>query len=849
MRFGIYDGIVETHVASSLARAMRAAGHEVYNTGKIGHGFKFASSKQELHKLGAHLDRLLEWEPDVIFVFRPASLPYNLLRRAKSTGAKLVVWLSDDPVLWDLTYGPVLDEYDLVLHCGTERVLRFYEEQFGRPTGVNIPFWTDPIAFPNVFGRERRETDALFLGNVHDSVRRRRYFDLGSLQSSVRIHGSVATDYYNLWGGFLDSDQEVVQAGARAAVAINIPQFFKDHYGLETWFPGLDKLGFFQYPSRVIQYAAMGLPIISLVPSPKDLQSFPEIVTVGSMGELDEAIQSVSSAPDLPELSARTYQRFLDNYSAASRVMAIESLLVDDSWRSLDAGDRADWFLQFVPTEEDHANVLQLDSESASVAPSASDVAINLRGSASESTSVLVVGAGFRRVTSSSAVTSRALKALGHSVTESDAWNNPFLVPDPNGQFKYVLNAAKLQKAVPKAPDVIIVTDIDFGLTQSASDALRAMGTKLCVIGASFNSVDSKLKRLAARADLVCVNNPHLAESALDHGLENVMYVPAMVDEAFIKLAMSMEKRRSEPVRIARRAIHLDQQAPAFKDFDGLGGGRLVIEESPKELASLPRLAEALNVAVILAAHDASRPGPLPSELMPFALASGALVVTPRGVGPMHLGTPGVEVLCVRESGELNRKMARLALSESSEAETHVAAARKLATTELQAERRLQGIVDVLMAPPATPIPVEESAPSQRRPASDRILDRSSILEVSSVPDQKSNTVLRIEVQHSISEEDVPGLWFNITALSTGDTVTEHIQHDGQTSIAEFHFPKDRVEGRMRFSTQSLPNGNRSSSYQGRIVSMSWHNGKTKNARLEVLSGSPTAQLYRRFDS
>ena len=135
MRFGIYDGIVETHVASSLARAMRAAGHEVYNTGKIGHGFKFASSKQELHKLGAHLDRLLEWEPDVIFVFRPASLPYNLLRRAKSTGAKLVVWLSDDPVLWDLTYGPVLDEYDLVLHCGTERVLRFYEEQFGRPTG------------------------------------------------------------------------------------------------------------------------------------------------------------------------------------------------------------------------------------------------------------------------------------------------------------------------------------------------------------------------------------------------------------------------------------------------------------------------------------------------------------------------------------------------------------------------------------------------------------------------------------------------------------------------------------------------------------------------------------------
>ena len=844
MRFGIYDGILETHLASSLERAMRAAGHAVYNTGKIGHGFRFAESTQELHRLGAHLDALLAWEPDVILVFRPASLPYDLLRRAKSRGAKLVVWLSDDPVLWDLSYGPVLDEYDIVLHCGTERVLRFYEEQFGRPTGVNLPFWTDTIAFPYVFGREKRETDALFLGNVHDAVRRQRYFDIGSLQSSVRIHGNVATDYFNLWGGFLDSDQEVVQAGARAAVAINIPQFFKDHHGLETWYPGLDRLGFFQYPSRVIQYAAMGLPIISLVPTPQDLQSFPEIVTVSSMGELDEAIQSVAYASDLPELSAKTHQRFLDNYSAAARVMAIESLLVDDSWRSLNAADRADWFLQFVPSENDHAKV-QNSLINAGTSHSDPAVTIAPAGSTGETLDILVVGTGFKRVTSSAAVVSRALSGLGHTVTECDAWNNPFLVPDPNSQFKYVLNAAKLQKTVSVIPHVIIVTGIDFGLTQSGADALKKTGTKLCVVGASFSVVDAKLKRLAARADLVCVNNPLLAESAQSHGLGNVMHVPPLVDQAFIALTSDLANRRSEPVRVARRAVHLDEQAPAFKDFADLGGGRIVIEESPKELESLQRLAEALNVAVILAAHDASRPGPLPSELLPFALAARALVVTPRGVGPMHIGRPGEEVICVREPGELNRKMARLAVSESGEAEKFALAARKLATEELLAERRLQDILNSLRGT-ANELGTVEGFPSGHPESEpDLILACNNTLDINSVPDRKSQTVLRIEVQHSLSHDMVGALLLRLTALCTGDTVTEGIHSDGQTSVVEFHFPKGNVDGRIRLSTHLALDSKPASSYQGRVVGLSWHVAKARSTHLTVFSGSPSAQLSK----
>lgn len=854
MRFAIYDGILETHVASSLERAMRTAGHEVYNTGKIGHGFTFASGTQELQRLRLHLESVLDWNPDVIFVFRPASLPYELLQRAKSTGAKLIVWLSDDPVLWDLTYGPVLEDYDLVLHCGTERVLSFYEEQFGRPTGVNFPFWTDSIAFPYVFGNEERETQALFLGNVHDTVRRRRYFDLGSLTSSVRIHGGVGTDYYNLWGGFLDSDQEVVQAGARAAVAINIPQYFKDHRGLETWFPGLDRLGFFQYPSRVIQYAAMGLPIISVVPTPEDLNSFPEIVTVPSMRELDEAIQNVSSSPDLQDLSLRTYQRFRNNYSAESRVLAIESLLHDDSWRSLSVAERADWFLQFVPgANSQRTEPSEKGSGTAITVQAAPDLAtpaktVSLPETSNDGVhSAMVIGTGFGRVTSSSAVVARALRTLGHKVTTSDAWNSPFLMSDKNDQFRYLLDGSALQEHAKSIPDVIFITDIDCGLTQSSLEKLKVLGVRLCVVDASSNSINAKFELLAGRVDLLCTNNPDLAQKAQERGLTNVLHLPPLVDKAFIDLASRLESRRDELVLVGKRALHLDQQAPAFKDLPQITSSTLIIEDSPKELKSLPQLAEALNVAVILAAHDASRPGPLPSELLPFAMASGALVVTPRGVGPMHLGTPGVQVLCVREAGELKRKLARLALSQRGEADGYVAAAGKLVRTILLAEARLREVLGMLV--------VEEN--NEQSPASametqghghlDLRLTRNSAFELQFEPDNKTLSTLRIEVQHSLKGNAEQGLEFHVTALATGDSVGESVEHNGQTSILEFHFPSSQVDGRIRLSTTQAPLGGTSAvPYEGRLVRVSWHGTEQKRDRLEIRSGSPTSHAYRR---
>lgn len=347
MRIVLFDGIQEAHVGNSLERALVAAGHEVYNTGRFGRGFIFRQTDDLLPLLTPQLEAIEAFRPDWVLVFRPASAPYPILQALRGTGAQLAVWFSDDPVLFDLTYGPVLELYDLVLHCGNEAVLRFYQERFGRPTGVNFPFWTDHQAFPTVYGTQEPQTTALFLGNVAGPVRQARYEQLAGMNHPVRIFGQVDEDPAGLWGGFLDTDREVVEEGSRTRVALNIPQFFPDHRGLGTWFPGLDELGSFDLPSRVIQYAAMGIPTLSIVPGATGIRSFPELVVLDSIQAADAWIGAALAEGTLEDLGRRTAERFDRSFSAAARVRALESLFSDDSWRGLDAAERAVWFLQF----------------------------------------------------------------------------------------------------------------------------------------------------------------------------------------------------------------------------------------------------------------------------------------------------------------------------------------------------------------------------------------------------------------------------------------------------------------------------------------------------------------------
>ena len=627
MRIAIFDGILETHVGSSLERAFVRRGHQVLNTGKVGQGFEFPTANSDVSHLHHAVSRVLEHDPDWVIVMRPASLPPRLLSRLRSGGAGLAVWLSDDPVLFHLSYAPLLESYDLVLHCGTADVLQHYEDFFGRPTGVNFPFWTDHDAFPYVWGSEAPESSAVFLGNVHDHVRRKRYFALGAMKTNVRIHGNVGTDYLGLSGGYLDSDAEVVNAGARAQVAINIPQFFKDHRGLPTWFPGLDQLGFFEYPSRVVQYIAMGLPVVSVIPGKPRFDSLPEMRVVEDMQEADETIAELLEG-DLTTLSQASERRFAKHFSADARVLAFESLIEDDSWRSLDAVERNIWFTQF-----DGGSIV-----------SPKPVEPTQRVELSETMQlgrVLVLGTDVDRPTSRLSVTARALSRLGAQVLLADG-----------------MDEQELEEC---AQDVAGLVVCGAHLTESVPDSLPVSAWRLVIDDTSHSA--SELAKLLASFDAVGVRDPKLYAVMSAAGHTRVVFCPPSVDGDFLDLLSEID----DVSPFVRTSASLDMDARFAPALNSDVVGSMECAENYRELSGLglEELARRSRARIGVVSFSGKPGDPIVEELTPFVAAAADVVIIPRVVPEALIAPYPAFALQVRERGELATKLKRLEDSSS----------------------------------------------------------------------------------------------------------------------------------------------------------------------------------------
>ncbi|MGO1489007.1 MAG: hypothetical protein ACTHWA_10715 [Arachnia sp.] len=627
MRIAIFDGILETHLASSLERALVRRGHSVLNTGKVGQGFEFPKAGADLSHLHEAISRVLAHDPEWVIVMRPASLPPQLLRRLKSGGANLAVWLSDDPVLFHLTYAPLLESYDLVLHCGTAEVLRHYETFFGRPTGVNFPFWTDHQAFPYVWGTEEAESTAVFLGNVHDQVRRKRYFSLARMHADVRIHGNVGTDYLNLGGGYLDSDEEVVNAGARAKLAINIPQFFGDHRGLPTWFPGLDGLGFFEYPSRVVQYIAMGLPVISIIAGQPKFESLPEMRVVEDVSAADRVISQLLEG-ELPEVSRQSEERFARHFSADARVLAFESLVTDDSWRSLDAVERNLWFTQF---------------DGRDAVPDTPPVArerVNVSAPV-DLGRVIVLGRDGDRPTSRVAVTIRALARMGADVIAVDA-----------------AQAGDLEDLGVTA-DGLVVCGVP--LSHLVPTSLPESAWRVVIDDSSH--LPQNIAPLLPHLDAIGVRDPHLHAQLSAAGHEGVLFCPPSVDAHYLDLVANVVD--VAPVVRTWASKETDSRfAPAFNSdiVDPVASIQRYSDLWGTELEELARSSRA-RVGVVGFVGD--RTAPMIDEITPFAAAAADVVVIPRVALASAVEPYPSLALQVREQGELASKLRRLATSPS----------------------------------------------------------------------------------------------------------------------------------------------------------------------------------------
>lgn len=350
MKFILFDSILERHLGESLKRALEHLGHEVVFTDLILHGHSMISSQKDIDFMWDKVKEICSEPADLFISFRPMNLLPDMLEYIRKR-MKTAIWLSDDPVLYKTCYGKVVDHYDILLHCGYADVMKFYEKQ-GHPKGFNFPFWTDHISFPVVYDPMEAEYEMIFLGNMNGQVRRKRYMELASLPFTKKVFGLLDSDPFAIHGGFIREaylhTERVSEALSKAKVGISIPQFFSEYNGLDYDFPELANLGYFQFPSRVIQYAASGLPIVAIGDN-RMKEAYPEIYVASSISELENYISRITNDYSFAlQESNKILNRFQKNFSALSRALMLVDLVKNlDMFKSKDVKQRSLLFLEY----------------------------------------------------------------------------------------------------------------------------------------------------------------------------------------------------------------------------------------------------------------------------------------------------------------------------------------------------------------------------------------------------------------------------------------------------------------------------------------------------------------------
>ncbi len=351
MRYYFFDEILEAHVCDSLERALVAQGHQVIRSGRVWTGHRFPSANTDLRKVLEAIEVALAHKPDVLIVFRASTLPPSILQSLTLNKPMLAVWLPDDPVLYGICYSSVVEFYDLVLHCGGPDVVEFYTSRHGI-YGVNFPFWTDEISFPYVYDPEVASIDVILLGNCSGPYRRGRYKYAAELPFRTKIFGSVEDDPSGLFAGKIDdmnNRQGLISGAMRSSkLGLSIPQYFKDYQGSLYNFEELRRFPAFQLPSRIIQYAASGVPVIGPLNEAQQ-NIFPEGVCPATFKDLvSQCGKLLQNHDQLRELSAATHNRFKRHFHARHRAQMLTDILQDPaSIQRSNAARRATLFMQY----------------------------------------------------------------------------------------------------------------------------------------------------------------------------------------------------------------------------------------------------------------------------------------------------------------------------------------------------------------------------------------------------------------------------------------------------------------------------------------------------------------------
>ena len=557
-RICLFDCILERHVCDSLKRALEARGHIVHSTGPIWLGHVFPESESDKKTVWAALENAEDLGPDVLITFRASTLLPEMVNHAKQRGIHTMVWFPDDPVLYKLCYQKIVSVYDTILHCGNQRVLDFYTNRH-HSTGINFPFWTDSVAFPYCYQPEKANWDIIFLGNCDGQFRQQRYNYLASLPFSVRIFGRVDSDTYKMHGGVIkdasNEKGEVSQVFANARLSFSMPQYFKHYKGSEYDFSELASLGSFQIPSRIVQYAASGMPVIS-PPSPDLHYVFPEIINGATRLELISNVRKLQQKElGLVELSLNTYKRFYKHFSAQSRAILLEELLAHpDFWRKLNVKERTNLFLSYEgdkPSNEETTDSLTPSTKiNLKILPTLEQQRADLKKKFFESPRlwrILFLGASVWGETDTVACLSRALSNLGHTVLQIDPFKADLLKHKPikiDGYGPVYINLQGL-KAILKRFEPQLVVCAGGGLCFNSEEASRLKNDGKILIGLTLSDPDVQKSMInhVGHFDFHGTNSKLALQRYWDHGLKNTLLFPFGIDRGY---AIADIKREEE---------------------------------------------------------------------------------------------------------------------------------------------------------------------------------------------------------------------------------------------------------------------------------------------------------------
>src|SRR5690554_6752099 len=331
MRIHFIDTILESHVPDSLIESLRELGHTVETTGRIWHGSEFPKTSEDRARLRSVVDDVIRWRPDAVFVMRACALLPREVDRLRRRGITTVVWYSDDPVFFRKQGEPLAGHYDITLHTATERILAKYEEELGE-RGLGMQFWTSQSAFPRLYDAARCDFDVLFIGNTHTPVRQWRYDWIAGLPLERAMYGLTNGDPAGIVEGVLDDDAELARACARGRFGLSVGQRFEDYEGTPFDFPGLAALGEFPLPSRIVQFASVGTPVVHMVKydeAGRDLaRLFPPVKIARSDDELVRIVKDhKDSSRSLARLSDETFDWYRSHYSGDARASFVHELL------------------------------------------------------------------------------------------------------------------------------------------------------------------------------------------------------------------------------------------------------------------------------------------------------------------------------------------------------------------------------------------------------------------------------------------------------------------------------------------------------------------------------------------